>query len=160
MLNHPLAHIFHPLCFKTPLEAIGTCQLTIICDYKIAGGIQQFACHDFLGANFTASCDDFLSLYLPTVLYMTFEQYTPLGVCTKTKSCDSASSKLIWSELCDRFVDAVIPRLFVKFFDIYKSEAVCSKCDRFVDAVIPRLFVKFFDIYKSEAVCSKIYPEC
>ncbi|KIH45017.1 surfactant protein B [Ancylostoma duodenale] len=57
----------------------------------MSAGIQQFACHELLPSNFTAGCDDFLSLYLPTVLYMTFEQFTPEGVCKEMKSCDSVS---------------------------------------------------------------------
>ncbi|KAK5981774.1 Surfactant protein B, partial [Trichostrongylus colubriformis] len=57
-----------------------------------AAAVQKFACHELLPSNFSASCDDFLSLYLPTVLYMTWEQFTPEGVCTnKIKSCDTVS---------------------------------------------------------------------
>ncbi|KAK6014748.1 surfactant protein B [Ostertagia ostertagi] len=61
-----------------------------------AAAVQQFACHKLLPSNFSASCDDFLSLYLPTVLYMTWEQFTPEGFCSnKIKSCDSVSMSRI-----------------------------------------------------------------
>ncbi|PIO65346.1 surfactant protein B, partial [Teladorsagia circumcincta] len=61
-----------------------------------AAAVQKFACHELLPSNFSASCDDFLSLYLPTVLYMTWEQFTPEGFCSnKLKSCDSVSMSRI-----------------------------------------------------------------
>ncbi|EPB80403.1 hypothetical protein ANCCEY_00500 [Ancylostoma ceylanicum] len=63
---------------------------------SMSAGIQTLACHDLLPSNFTAGCDDFLSLYLPTVLYMTFEQFTPEGVCKETKACDSVSCESRW----------------------------------------------------------------
>uniref|UniRef100_A0A183GWF9 Saposin B-type domain-containing protein n=1 Tax=Heligmosomoides polygyrus TaxID=6339 RepID=A0A183GWF9_HELPZ len=58
---------------------------------KQSAAVQEFACHKLLPSNFTDGCDDFLTLYLPTVLYMTWEQFTPEGLCTKMKSCDSVS---------------------------------------------------------------------
>ncbi|KHJ91294.1 surfactant protein B, partial [Oesophagostomum dentatum] len=151
--------------------------------YKISGSIQQFACHDFLGANFTASCDDFLTLYLPTVLYMTFEQFTPEGVCTKMKSCDAVSmtrvsqlskqqrlelnislaTELSLQTALDRpetagFQHFIISELKRSACDHLSGFA--TTCDKFVDGVIPKLFAKFFEINKSEAVCSKIHFAC
>ncbi|KJH49861.1 surfactant protein B [Dictyocaulus viviparus] len=58
---------------------------------SMAAAIQALACDFILPSNFTASCNDFLTFYLPTVLYMTYEQFTPEGICTKIKSCDSIS---------------------------------------------------------------------
>ncbi|CAJ0600828.1 unnamed protein product [Cylicocyclus nassatus] len=172
-------------CLECKMAAEETIQGLIADRKNIAGGIQEFACHDFLGSNFTASCDDFLSLYLPTVLYMTFEQFTPDEVCVKTKACDSVSvsrmSQLTkqqrhnlkcrtCSGMQEFFKSAnELPQTagFQKFVIGELKRTACdylgdfsTLCDQFVDAVIPKFFEKFFDIYKSEAVCSKIHPEC
>ncbi|RCN32000.1 surfactant protein B [Ancylostoma caninum] len=150
-----------------------------------SAGIQNLACHDLLPSNFTAGCDDFLSLYLPTVLYMTYEQFTPEGVCKEMKSCDSVSlvrmSKLSKSqrnnlkckscagvqEYFKTAVDRPETARFQRFVISELKRSACdylgdfaTTCDRFVDGVIPRMFAKFFEISKSEAVCSKIHPGC
>ncbi|CAI4221047.1 unnamed protein product [Auanema sp. JU1783] len=57
----------------------------------VAKIIQNFACNDILPKNFTASCEDFMSLYLPTVVYMTIKQYTARGICEKSDACNSKS---------------------------------------------------------------------
>ncbi|KIH66191.1 surfactant protein B [Ancylostoma duodenale] len=147
----------------------------------MSAGIQQFACHELLPSNFTAGCDDFLSLYLPTVLYMTFEQFTPEGVCKEMKSCDSVSlirmSKLTKpqrnnlkckscagvQEYLKTAVDRPETARFQHFVVSELKRSACdylgdfaTTCDQFVDGVIPRLFAKFFEINNSEAVCSKV----
>ncbi|VDL82018.1 unnamed protein product [Nippostrongylus brasiliensis] len=78
-------------CLECKIAAQDAINFLISNRNKQAASVQQFACHELLPSNFTAGCDDFLSLYLPTVLYMTWEQFTPEGVCTKAKSCNSVS---------------------------------------------------------------------
>jgi len=58
---------------------------------SIAADIQKLACIDILPKNFTPSCEDFMSMYLPTVLYMTFRQFSGESYCTKHHHCDTAS---------------------------------------------------------------------
>ncbi|VDL85861.1 unnamed protein product [Nippostrongylus brasiliensis] len=82
-------------CLECKIAAQDAINFLISNRNKQAASVQQFACHELLPSNFTAGCDDFLSLYLPTVLYMTWEQFTPEGVCTKAKSCNSVSREYI-----------------------------------------------------------------
>ncbi|EYC26727.1 hypothetical protein Y032_0010g936 [Ancylostoma ceylanicum] len=172
-------------CLECKLAVQETISGLIADRNSMSAGIQTLACHDLLPSNFTAGCDDFLSLYLPTVLYMTFEQFTPEGVCKETKACDSVSlirmSKLSKPQINNlkcrscagvqeyfktaldrpetvRFQHFVISQLKRSACDYLGDFA--TTCDKFVDGVIPRLFSKFFDINKSEAVCSKIHPGC
>ncbi|KAK6051448.1 surfactant protein B, partial [Cooperia oncophora] len=147
-----------------------------------AAAVQKFACHELLPSNFSASCDDFLSLYLPTVLYMTWEQITPEGFCTeKMKSCDSISmsrlssmsKSVVRSFSChtcsgmqkyyQTMMDRPVTMQFQQFVVDELKRSVCdhtailaTTCDRFVEGVVPRLISKFADISKSEDFCAKV----
>uniref|UniRef100_A0A0N4ZDG9 Saposin B-type domain-containing protein n=1 Tax=Parastrongyloides trichosuri TaxID=131310 RepID=A0A0N4ZDG9_PARTI len=49
--------------------------------YGLADDLRNIAC-PILPVNMTLSCEDFLNLYAPTVVYMTMEQLTSEGICT------------------------------------------------------------------------------
>uniref|UniRef100_A0A1I7WLW9 Saposin B-type domain-containing protein n=1 Tax=Heterorhabditis bacteriophora TaxID=37862 RepID=A0A1I7WLW9_HETBA len=57
----------------------------------ISKNIQELFCLHILPTTFTDSCNDFISLYMPTVLYMTFEQFSSPGVCKYLHTCDQIS---------------------------------------------------------------------
>ncbi|KAJ1352849.1 hypothetical protein KIN20_009332 [Parelaphostrongylus tenuis] len=65
---------------------------TLLADRNnIAASMKALICHHLIPSNYSAGCNDFLSLYLPTALYMTFKQLIPGEVCLKAKLCDSTS---------------------------------------------------------------------
>ncbi|KAK6748796.1 hypothetical protein RB195_001429 [Necator americanus] len=172
-------------CLECKVAAEGAITGLVEDRFKISASIQQFACHELLPSNFTASCDDFVSLYLPTVLYMTFEQPTPEGLCEMTKSCDSASlsrmSKLSKTQIrnlsckscagLQKYFKNMLDQPVTSRFQLYAirelKRSVCDylgdfaiTCDRFIDHIVPRLFVQFSEINKTVDICSKIHPGC
>ncbi|WKY06034.1 hypothetical protein Q1695_006324 [Nippostrongylus brasiliensis] len=172
-------------CLECKIAAQDAINFLISNRNKQAASVQQFACHELLPSNFTAGCDDFLSLYLPTVLYMTWEQFTPEGVCTKAKSCNSVSltrmetmskadlRSLSCSSCADmqNFFKTMTERAeFVGMQQFVIDElkrSVCdytaflgTTCDRLVEGVVPRFLSKFSDISKSGDFCAMLHPSC
>ncbi|CAI5449020.1 unnamed protein product [Caenorhabditis angaria] len=74
-------------CFECQLMVDGLQEEMISQRKEIAGDIQSFACNKIVPENMTASCNDFLSIYLPTVIQMTIEQVTAKGICQANKCC-------------------------------------------------------------------------
>ncbi|EFP08332.1 hypothetical protein CRE_11534 [Caenorhabditis remanei] len=61
---------------------------------KLSNDVRDFACYKIVPGNMTASCINFLDLYLPTVIQMTIEQVTAEGVCEANKCCPKDSGEL------------------------------------------------------------------
>ncbi|CEF71479.1 Saposin-like type B, 1 domain and Saposin B domain and Saposin-like domain-containing protein [Strongyloides ratti] len=68
--------------------------------YGLADDLRDGVC-PVLPSNYTLSCNDFLNLYAPTVVYMTMQQFTSEGICTGlVKACKKEDmSKLHFNKL-------------------------------------------------------------
>ncbi|EGT48761.1 CBN-SPP-10 protein [Caenorhabditis brenneri] len=129
---------------------------------KLSDDVRDFACYHIVTANMTASCIDFLDLYLPTVIQMTIEQVTPEGVCQANKCCpkDSVSALRDFSfsdiqfQKCSTMValEAYMTSNLVgspveKFLENSLTDSICSHsisyfkatCQQIMSSVSPRL---------------------
>ncbi|PIC36284.1 hypothetical protein B9Z55_015341 [Caenorhabditis nigoni] len=129
---------------------------------KLSDDVRDFACYKIVTANMTPSCIDFLDLYLPTVIQMTIEQFTPLGICQANKCCPPNSEELlraftyqeIQAEKCptmkslESYVASnIIGSPIEKYFENSLTYTICSHlislfqptCQRIMSAVAPRL---------------------
>ncbi|CAI2350952.1 unnamed protein product [Caenorhabditis sp. 36 PRJEB53466] len=129
---------------------------------KLSDDVRDFACYKIVTANMTASCIDFLDLYLPTVIQMTIEQVTPLGVCQANKCCTSSAAKPlrgfsyqeIQAEKCptmgslESYVESnLIGSPMEKYFENSLMDMFCSRslsffkptCQQIMSSVAPKL---------------------
>lgn len=60
-----------------------------------ADDIQTVACNKMV-ANWTDGCNDFVHMYMSTVLFLTYNQFDGRGICTMMHSCEKKENgKLI-----------------------------------------------------------------
>uniref|UniRef100_A0A8R1E3M1 Major facilitator superfamily (MFS) profile domain-containing protein n=1 Tax=Caenorhabditis japonica TaxID=281687 RepID=A0A8R1E3M1_CAEJA len=78
-------------CFECELIVDSMLEDMIENRKKLSDDVRDFACYKIVTTNMTASCIDFLDLYLPTIIQMTIEQVTGLGVCRANKCCPPSS---------------------------------------------------------------------
>jgi len=57
---------------------------------KLGYGLRDFVC-PILPDSLLDGCNDFLTMYAPTVVYMTWKQLDPAKVCSRFKMCDKPS---------------------------------------------------------------------
>uniref|UniRef100_A0A1I7UYD4 Saposin B-type domain-containing protein n=1 Tax=Caenorhabditis tropicalis TaxID=1561998 RepID=A0A1I7UYD4_9PELO len=128
---------------------------------KLSDDVRDFACYKIVTANMTASCIDFLDLYLPTVIQMTIEQVTPEGVCEANKCCpkDSVSAlrdfsyQDIETQKCssmnqlESYVSShLIGSPIEKYWENSMTDSICSHsisyfkatCQQIMSSVAPR----------------------
>ncbi|PIC36290.1 hypothetical protein B9Z55_015346 [Caenorhabditis nigoni] len=185
IMENNIGQVLAMSCFecKFLVEDMGTDMISN--RKKLSDDVRDFACYKIVTANMTASCIDFLDLYLPTVIQMTIEQFTPLGICQANKCCPPNSEELlraftyqeIQAEKCptmkslESYVASnIIGSPIQKFFENSLTDTICSHsislfqptCQRIMSAVAPR-FASLTAVLANEnkfsqAVCFQKMP--
>ncbi|PAV88757.1 hypothetical protein WR25_24305 [Diploscapter pachys] len=78
-------------CLECKVEWDGILEEMINNRAPIANDLEGVVCDGVLPDNFSASCNDFMGMYLPTVVYMTVLQFSSEGICKHMHSCDGVS---------------------------------------------------------------------
>ncbi|PIC36297.1 hypothetical protein B9Z55_015351 [Caenorhabditis nigoni] len=161
IMENNIGQVLAMSCFecKFLVEDMGTDMISN--RKKLSDDVRDFACYKIVTANMTASCIDFLDLYLPTVIQMTIEQFTPLGICQANKCCPANSEETlraftyqeIQAEKCptmkslESYVESnIIGSPIQKFVENSLTDTTCSHsislfqptCQRIMYAVAPR----------------------
>jgi hypothetical protein len=79
---------------------------------KVANGIQDVVCNKVLPTDYKPGCNDFVGLYLKSVLYMTLEQLDADKICDDLHACTAFDV---------RTLQTATPQM--------KSELVCESCE-------------------------------
>uniref|UniRef100_A0A0K0FF54 Surfactant protein B n=1 Tax=Strongyloides venezuelensis TaxID=75913 RepID=A0A0K0FF54_STRVS len=153
--------------------------------YSIADDLRNGVC-PILPVNFTLSCNDFLNLYAPTVVYMTMQQFTSEGICTGlVKACKSEDNsreyfnKLplieqnsVKCEACkkisEHFVEVLEDKDFRQRVTDGIEQNVCSYfpgvlvnvCENLMQNYLPIALNKIDGYFKKPDMCQSTFHVC
>jgi len=140
---------------------------------QVSNGLTELICVKIMPSDISPSCNAFLWEYLPAVLEMTFNEWTPDQICTKLKACTSSSLQSFKSltlqqqatsacDACQTVTNFLIsefqqPNFQQDVLSLVKS-LVCAhsgtteaqlKCDSYVDSFGPYILVDSVPIWLS-----------
>jgi len=167
-------------CLECKVEWDGILEEMINNRQGIANDLQGIVCEGILPANFSLSCDDFMSMYLPTVVYMTVLQFTSQGICKRMHSCDAVSwnnvALMQQDEINEHFCDTCqkvghyVQNSFVGsaiHFEMEREwiEESCSRvpktivplCERYISGLVNRFAHKGQQVAKSGLWCKNLH---
>lgn len=162
-------------CFECTLSADALLQEFIDKRQGTADDIQTVACNKMV-ANWTDGCNDFVHMYMSTVLFLTYNQFDGRGICTMMHSCEKKENALVEMAMSEKVMLGCENCKAVEHFFAQNQEAlhshavdglysnVCQKLPTALgtmcEASIIRLSRKFFartaDLAASGAMCSQM----
>jgi saposin len=149
----------------------------------VAADLQKLACDEILPVDFKDGCDDFLGLYLETVLSLTLHEFTAGQICTMVHLCDSSKSRAIGrltateraSEVCEScksitdfvrselgdagFADEIEYGL-KKYFCANLPQSVQNLCENVIQTYTPVVLRKVARMLNSETICKDDLHMC
>ncbi|KAK0397993.1 hypothetical protein QR680_002377 [Steinernema hermaphroditum] len=126
---------------------------------KLANDIKEGVCPK-LPAAFLLGCNDFIDLYMPTVVMMTLQQFTPEGICQMLHTCENefveviSLSKKQEEELRCEACNGITSYFKKELGDMEQREeleygiqyALCSKMPVFVQTVCETFFSRYISV--------------
>jgi len=146
---------------------------------QVSNGLTELICVKIMPTDISPSCNAFLWEYLPAVLEMTFNEWTPDQICTKLKACTSSSLQSFKSltlqqqatsacDACQTVTNFLISEFqqpnfqqdvlsLVKSLVCIHSSTTEAQCSSMVDQYIPFVMQYLCDYLSRNTICSLLH---
>ncbi|CAI2350953.1 unnamed protein product [Caenorhabditis sp. 36 PRJEB53466] len=161
-------------CFECTLSVDTLLEEFINKRQATADDIQAMVCSKVVG-NWTDGCNDFVHMYMSTVLYLTYNQFDGRAICTAMHSCEKKSALLemsqpekakIGCENCaavEKFIAMNNGELHAHAVNAFSAN-VCQKlpsslgyaCERTASRLSGKMFSRVAQLASSGVMCSQV----
>lgn len=149
----------------------------------IGTDVQELACDTILPQPYQDGCNDFLSLYLPTVLKLTADQLDAMQICKMLHMCDTRKSQAIKTmsasqkasaacESCKGITDFLRMEInsagfqsdiefgLQRYMCTNMPQSVTNLCENLIKTYVPLVLQKVVVMLNSETICKDDLHMC